>query len=170
MLYRTEYDSILGKYTLVSDGQHIMGVWLAGQKYFLNSCIEQKIYFKDNLSVFNKTKRWLDCYFKGQKPPVLEVPLSPQGSFFQQKVWQILLCIPYGKTITYGEIAKKISVQLNMEKMSPQAVGGAVGHNPISIIIPCHRVVGKNDFLTGYAGGLNVKSQLLKLEGVVLKY
>src|SRR5699024_1150130 len=102
--------------------------------------------------VFENTKKWLDRYFEKEKPSIKEIPIAPKGGEFRQKVWKILCEIPYGQTITYGEIAKRIAKQMNKEKMSAQAVGNAVGHNPISIIIPCHRVIGKNGSLTGYAG------------------
>ena len=114
----------------------------------------------NDLPIFDQTKQWLDRYFAGEKPAISELPLVPIGSAFRQAVWSILCEIPYGKMITYGDIARKLGVQ------SSQAVGGAVGHNPISIIIPCHRVVGANGSLTGYAGGVQTKIKLLELEGV----
>lgn len=113
-----------------------------------------------------RQKKWLDRYFNGEKPKISEIDLSPKGSEFAKKVWEILCKIPYGEVTTYGEIAKKIAKTMNKDKMSAQAVGGAVGHNPISIIIPCHRVVGSNGSLTGYAGGIDKKISLLKHEGV----
>ena len=123
-------------------------------------------YEKDAVPLFDIAKKWLDRYFSGQKPDVAELPLAPQGNAFRQGVWEILCTIPYGEVITYGSIAKKMAVKLQKERMSSQAVGGAVGHNPISIIIPCHRVVGANGSLTGYAGGIEKKIKLLELEGV----
>ena len=116
------------------------------------------------MQVFENTKKWLDRYFAKENPSIKEIPLAPIGGEFRQKVWKILCEIPYGQTITYGEIAKRIAKQMNKEKMSAQAVGNAVGHNPISIIIPCHRVIGKNGSLTGYAGGIERKKMLLELE------
>ena len=118
----------------------------------------------NSLEVFKSAKNWLDRYFAGQKPDLKELPLKPQGTEFQKKVWKILCEIPYGNVITYGDIAKR----LNPLSRSAQAVGGAVGHNPISIIIPCHRVVGANNSLTGYAAGIETKKKLLELEGVIL--
>lgn len=162
MLYKTNHTSFLGELTIVSNGESLMGLFISGQKYFLNT-ISNPLIKKDDLDIFLKTKQWLDEYFKGKAPPLNSLPLSPIGSEFRQKVWKILRQIPYGKTITYGEIAKELS---NGGKMSAQAVGNAVGHNPISIIIPCHRVLGKNGALTGYAGGIDKKIKLLKLEGV----
>ena len=123
----------------------------------------------DNLDIFKRTKKWLDRYFNGEKPQISELPLSPKGSEFRQCVWKILCEIPYGETCTYKEIADIIAKEQGVDKMSAQAVGGAVGHNPISIIIPCHRVVGSDGSLTGYAGGIETKIKLLKLEGVLAK-
>ena len=114
-------------------------------------------------STCQKAKKWLDVYFSGEEPNFTP-PLHPNGSTFRKAVWQILLDIPYGQTITYGEIARRIAVMKNTSHMSAQAVGGAVGHNEISIIIPCHRVIGTNGSLTGYAGGIDKKISLLKLE------
>ena len=122
----------------------------------------------DNLPVLQKAKAWLDRYFRGEKPKISELPLAPIGNDFRQAVWKILCEIPYGEVITYGGIAKKIAAQRGLSRMSAQAVGGAVGHNPISIIIPCHRVVGTNGSLTGYSGGLDLKIKLLDFEGVDL--
>ena len=121
---------------------------------------------KDAVPLFDIAKKWLDRYFSGQKPDAAELPLAPQGNAFRQGVWEILCTIPYGEVTTYGSIAKKMAVKLQKERMSSQAVGGAVGHNPISIIIPCHRVIGVNGSLTGYAGGIETKIKLLELEGV----
>ena len=160
MIYKTEYNSPLGILSMASDGENLIGVWLCGQKYF-EAAIDEIPKKNDNLKIFNKTKNWLNSYFKGEKPQISELQLAPKGSDFRQKVWKILCQIPYGKTITYKEIADKISLT-----MSAQAVGGAVGHNPISIIIPCHRVLGANGNLTGYAGGIENKIWLLKHENV----
>ena len=160
MIYKTEYNSPLGILSMASDGENLIGVWLYGQKYF-EAAIDEIPKKNDNLKIFNKTKNWLNSYFKGEKPQISELQLAPKGSDFRQKVWKILCQIPYGKTITYKEIADKISLT-----MSAQAVGGAVGHNPISIIIPCHRVLGANGNLTGYAGGIENKIWLLKHENV----
>ena len=148
---------------LVSDGDNLVGLYMENQKYYLNG-LKQELTSKDNLQVFENTKKWLDRYFEKEKPSIKEIPIAPKGGEFRQKVWKILCEIPYGQTITYGEIAKRIAKQMNKEKMSAQAVGNAVGHNPISIIIPCHRVIGKNESLTGYAGGIERKKMLLELE------
>ena len=120
------------------------------------------------MPIFIKTKNWLDRYFAGERPAISDLALAPFGSAFRQKVWNILCGIPYGQIITYGDIAKQLASDLHKKGMSSQAVGGAVGHNPISIIIPCHRVVGANGSLTGYAGGIDTKVKLLELEGVDL--
>ena len=165
MIYKTEYESPLGKLMLVSDGENIVGLWLYGQKYFAGG-IKEEMVVQDELAVFDKAKKWLDRYFHGEKVEISELPLLPAGSDFRKAVWKILCEIPYGQTMTYGDIAKKMAVQCGKNSMSAQAVGGAVGHNPISIIIPCHRVVGTNKSLTGFAGGIDKKLWLLKHEGI----
>lgn len=146
------------------DGDNMIAVWNEGQKYH-GAAISAEMIEKDDMPVFNATKKWLDKYFAGKKPIISELPLAPIGGEFRKNVWTILCEIPYGEIVTYGDIAKKIADKMNRETMSSQAVGGAVGHNPISII-PCHRVVGANGSLTGYAGGLKIKEKLLVLEGV----
>jgi len=163
MLYKTEYKSPVGKLTLASRGRSLNGLWIEGQKYF-ESTIDSESIIENKLPVFEKTKEWLDRYFAGQKPEISELSLAPEGSEFRQTVWKILCQIPYGKVITYGEIAHQIAHAKGISKMSARAVGGAVGHNPISIIIPCHRVIGHNGKLTGYAGGISIKQRLLELE------
>lgn len=165
MFYKTSYSSPVGDIIIASNGENIIGLWIEGQKYFAIDIIEKMI-TNDNLEVFKQTKNWLDRYFSNEKPKLSELSLLPMGNSFRQSVWKILCEIPYGKVITYGEIAKQIAKQTGKEKMSAQAVGGAVGHNPISIIIPCHRVVGSNGSLTGYAGGLDIKIKLLEHEGI----
>ena len=173
MYYKTVYYAPVGNITLACDEkENIVGLWLEGQKYFaetIKDIADSEIIKENNLEIFKKTKIWLDRYFKGEKPEISELPLAPAGNDFRQRVWQILCEIPYGKVYTYGEIARKIAREYNKEKMSAQAVGNAVGHNPISIIIPCHRVVGSNGSLTGYAGGIEMKIKLLKHEGVNMK-
>ena len=163
MLYYTKYSSIVGELTIVSDKENIIGVWIKGQKYFCNN-IKEKMEKRDNLPIFYQTKKWFDRYFSGENPEIKEIPLKTNGGEFRQIVWKILCEIPYGSVTTYGEIAKKVAKIQNKEKMSAQAIGGAIGHNPISIIIPCHRVIGSNGSLTGYAGGIDIKAKLLKLE------
>ena len=164
--YKTIYTSPVGKITIVCDEkENIAGLWIEGQKYFL-STVKSEMIEKNELKVFKKTKDWLDRYFRGEKPDIKELPLKPKGSDFRKEVWKILCKIPYGEVITYGEIAAIIAKKRGMKKLSAQAVGGAVGHNPISIIIPCHRVIGKNGNLTGYSGGIETKIKLLKLEGI----
>ena len=157
MLYTFTYTSPLGILTMASDGDSITGLWLSGQKYFASTIKEKCVNKK--LPVFDKVISWLDCYFAGNIPDIT-VPLAPQGTEFRKQVWSILTTIPY------GEIAKQMAEKTGKEKMSAQAVGGAVGHNPISIIIPCHRVVGTDGSLTGYAGGIDKKIKLLKIEHV----
>ena len=165
MIYTSTYSSPLGDILLASKNNELVGLWFKDQKYFLGP-IKEKTKEKNNEEIFLKTKSWLDRYFKGEQPNIKELSLNPIGSDFRKEVWKILCDIPYGKTITYKEIADKIAKEKGIKSMSAQAVGGAVGHNPISIIIPCHRVVGTNGNLTGYAGGLDKKEYLLKLEQV----
>ena len=166
MFYYTYEDSPLGKLTLASnDGKNLTGLWIEKQKYYAEKAPDKKEK-KDNLPIFIATKDWLHRYFNGEKPRISELPLSPEGGEFRQMVWNILCEIPYGEVFTYGGIAKRIAQKTGKKAMSAQAVGGAVGHNPISIIIPCHRVVGTNGSLTGYTGGLDIKIKLLELEKV----
>ena len=169
MYYATAYASPIGSVTLAcdGDGSHLVGLWLEGQKYFGDTLPEAMAECSD-IPIFNTTKKWLKRYFAGEKPEISELPLAPIGGEFRQEVWKILCQIPYGEVTTYGDIANKMAERLGRERMSSQAVGGAVGHNPISIIIPCHRVVGSNGSLTGYAGGIKKKTMLLQLEGVDL--
>lgn len=165
MLYSTRHSTPLGEVMLGSDGISLTGLWIEGQKYFAATLSDETME-KNTLPVFNAVKKWLDKYFAGHAPSISSLPLSPYGGEFRKSVWDILCEIPYGEVATYGEIAKKMAILTGRESMSSQAVGGAVGHNPISIIIPCHRVVGANGSLTGYAGGISVKLKLLELEGV----
>ena len=167
MDYTSRYLSPLGYITLASDGEALIGLWFDGQKHFA-AILDPQQRECDDLPVFADTQRWLDCYFSGQVPdftPKLMMRATP----FRQAIWEILLSIPYGKTMTYGEIARRFvetfpETSLPKQHMSAQAVGGAVGRNPISLIIPCHRVIGANGSLTGYAGGLERKKFLLELE------
>ncbi len=163
MIYTHEYPSPLGAITLASDGDCIIGLWFNGQRHFGNILPKQTE--KKELPIFRKAERWLDTYFSGKEPDFLP-PLRYDSTPFRKAVCDIMLTIPYGKTMTYGEIAAKIARQKGTEKMSAQAVGGAVGHNPISLMIPCHRVVGTNGSLTGYGGGIQRKVKLLELEKV----
>ncbi len=163
MTYTTPYQSPLGPITLASDGEAIIGLWFDGQKYFGNNLPKETE--EKELPVFTTAKHWLDIYFSGEEPHFLP-PLKYSSTPFRNMVWDILLTIPYGETMTYGEIATRIAKKENRPKISAQAVGGAVGHNPISLMIPCHRVVGTSGSLTGYAGGLERKVALLRLEQV----
>lgn len=146
---------------MASDGTALTGLWFDGQKYFADTVSEEHI--EKSLSIFEDVSKWLDIYFGGKEPDFMP-PVTFETTPFRKAVWDILVTIPYGKTMTYGEIADTIAGQKGIDKMSAQAVGGAVGHNPVSIIIPCHRVVGTGGSLTGYAGGIDKKIQLLKLE------
>lgn len=163
MHYTTNYTSPVGQLTLASDGDNLTGLWLAGQKYFC-AAVDGHAQTENNLSIFNAAKEWLDGYFAGENPALSKLSLAPAGGDFRREVWKLLREIPYGTVTTYGEIAKKIALKMRKKSMSAQAVGGAVGHNPISIIIPCHRVIGGNGSLTGYAGGVHIKQKLLELE------
>ena len=161
MEYVSHYESPFGDITLASDGEALIGLWFDKQKYFADALDEK--HEEKELQIFGQTKRWLDIYFSGKEPDFTP-PLRMKTTQFRRDVWEIMLTIPYGKTMTYGEIAKKIAEQKGIKQMSAQAVGGAVGHNSISLIIPCHRVVGANGSLTGYAGGIDKKIKLLTLE------
>lgn len=167
MYFSTTYPSPVGMLTLASDGENLAGLWMEGQKYF-GETIPEAMVERDILPVFQTVKGWLDRYFAGERPSSSELPLRPIGGTFRQEVWKLLCDIPYGKVVTYGDIAKEMAAKLGKKTMSSQAVGGAVGHNPISIIIPCHRVVGASGSLTGYSGGIDKKIKLLELEGADL--
>ena len=164
MMYRTTLPSPVGLLTLASDGQALTGLWLEEQKYF-GAGLEPEAVDRPELEVFRRTEAWLHAYFAKEVLPPLP-PLAPRGSSFRQAVWKLLLEIPYGKTVTYGALAQALRDQ--GISAAAQAVGGAVGHNPISILIPCHRVVGTDGSLTGYAGGVEKKRALLELEGADL--
>ena len=203
MRYLREWNSPLGKIRLASDGEHLTGLWFAGQKYDyrlqpedvvlpgepgadwtggkgIDECADESADMDRNGEldaaqiadngvegasyIFERAQEWLERYFSGEKPSPEELPLRPEGTDFRQMVWRELLHIPYGQVTTYGSLAKAVARKMGRETMSAQAVGQAVGHNPISIIIPCHRVVGANGSLTGYAGGLDRKIRLLELE------
>lgn len=161
MQYTSHYQSPIGGILLAADQAGLTGLWFEGQKYFAShlgpDCSEKE------LPVFHLAKRWLDTYFSGKEPDFI-VPLHFTGTSFQNEVWEILRSIPYGQTMTYGEIAEQLAAQRGCKHMSAQAVGGAVGRNQISVIVPCHRVVGANGSLTGYAGGIDKKVKLLTLE------
>lgn len=165
MIETAHYSSPVGDILLAARGNSLVGLWISGQKYFLGSLKEEQAETEDS-PVLIQTKLWLDRYFAGEKPPISDLKLAPEGSEFRKAVWEILCQIPYGQVLTYGEISQKIAAKFGKAHMSAQAVGGAVGHNPISIIIPCHRVVGANGSLTGYAGGMDKKIRLLTHEGV----
>lgn len=165
MWYSASYSSPIGRIFLSSSGETLSGLWMEGQKYYC-ATLEGQGKERPDLPVFVKTMCWLDRYFAGKRPAITELELTPEGSSFRRAVWNILCEIPYGQVTTYGEIARNMAALTGKETMSGQAVGGAVSHNPISIIIPCHRVVGAGGSLTGYAGGIDKKIKLLKHEGV----
>ena len=166
MTYTRHYDSPLGGILLAADEEGLTGLWFDGQKYFARTlskdCAERET------AILSEAKRWLDVYFSGREPDFTP-PLHPEGSAFQRAVWALLLEIPYGETTTYGALAQRLAEKQGLNHMSAQAVGGAVGHNDISLIIPCHRVVGASGSLTGYAGGVDKKIKLLELERADMK-
>jgi methylated-DNA-[protein]-cysteine S-methyltransferase len=167
MQYTNKYHSPLGGITLASNGEALTGLWFDGQKYFgaaLSAEHEER-----DLPVFEQARQWLDIYFRGENPGFTP-PLSLHAAPFRLGVWEILKSIPYGHVMTYGDIADIIAKQMRLKRMSAQAVGGAVGHNPVSIIVPCHRVVGSNGSLTGYAGGIDKKVKLLALEKIDMRH
>lgn len=183
-MFSSFYDSPAGRLTLVSDGEALTGLWIEGQKYYLGD-LKQLPPRREDLPVFTQTRDWLNRYFAGEKPLPNELPLRPEGSKFRKMIWRYLTEIPYGQVVTYQELARRAAAEKACAvgkaaekacavgkaadkacaaRMSAQAVGGAVGHNPISIVIPCHRVIGSDGSLTGYAAGLDVKRRLLLLE------
>ena len=164
MQYISHDTSPLGEILLAADETGLTGLWFEGQKYFALYLDEE--HEEKELPVFEQAKRWLTIYFSGKEPD-FQVPLHFTGTEFQNEVWEILYAIPYGQTMTYGQIAAQIAEKRGLQRMSAQAVGGAVGRNEISIIVPCHRVVGTNGSLTGYAGGIDKKIALLQLEGAL---
>ena len=161
MYYRYQYHSPIGVLTIASNGGSITGLWFEGQAHFAVG--HRDPLDMPELPIFHTVHQWLDRYFTGEVPSILDLPLLPEGTAFQQKIWEILTHIPYGHTMTYGQIAKMMG-----PTMSAQAIGSAVGRNPISILIPCHRVLGSGMKLTGYAGGIERKMWLLRHEGIYI--
>ena len=164
MNYICKYDSPVGEIKILSDGTFLKKLLIKGQGDVLENIKEYQ--YNDNLEIFKNTKKWLDMYFEGKEPKI-DIPIKLEGTDFRINVWNKLLEIPYGKTVTYKNIADEIAKERNIKKMSAQAVGGAVGHNPIAIIVPCHRVIGTDGSLVGYGGGINLKQKLLKIEKVL---
>lgn len=158
----SSYDSFLGKIFIAEENNKIVGVWFDGQKHFLQNVQTSAI--SRSAPLINQVKVWLDDYFSGRNPSIKNLPLQTNGTPFQTTVWSMLGDIKYGETATYKELAKKVASVLNKPKMSAQAVGGAVGKNPIAIIVPCHRVVGSSGKMVGYAGGIDKKIALLEIE------
>ena len=157
------YESPLGGITLGSDGKALIGLWFDGQKYFGDTLRES--WEEKKLPIFEETDQWLNIYFSG-KAPEFTPKLAMRTTVFRKMVWEIMLGIPFGQTMTYSQIARTAAQRMGIPRMSAQAVGGAVGHNALSLIIPCHRVVGTDGSLTGYAGGIERKNKLLEMEGV----
>lgn len=167
MQYTTHYNSPIGGILLAADETGLTGLWFDGEKYYADHPDPE--HEEKDTPVLEQTKKWLTIYFSGREPDFLP-PIHMIGTPFQLSVWKILQKIPYGKTVTYGEIAKEIAAQKGLPRMSAQAVGGAVGHNELSVIVPCHRVVGTNGSLTGYAGGIDKKVKLLTLENADMQH
>lgn len=163
-MYTIEYASPVGLLTLAGNGEGIKGLWIEGQKYD-RSGLKEEPEEGSGVPALRAARDWLDAYFAGERPEISRLSLSPEGSAFRRLVWELLCEIPYGELTTYGRLAACAAERLGLARMSAQAVGGAVAHNPISIIIPCHRVVGTNGSLTGYAGGIQKKCFLLAHEG-----
>lgn len=163
MIYTSYYNSPIGKLLIAIENNELIGIWIENQKYFLSNIKESTIENNDN-PIIIKIKLWLDDYFKGKRPSIKELKLNPKGTEFQKLVWKFLCDIPYGEIRTYKEISNEVAKYKGIKHMSAEAIGGAVSRNPISIIIPCHRVIGTNGNLTGYAGGLDKKIKLLEHE------
>ena len=159
--FARDYESPLGRMLLAVDDAGLVGAWFYGQRYFARGLGDVEKNVEPEAPALVAARRWLDAYFAGERPSVADVPLTPRGTAFQRRAWDALLAIPYGETLTYGELAAEL-------RSSPRAIGAAVGKNPISVIIPCHRVVGADGSLTGYAGGLDRKRVLLELERTAL--
>lgn len=180
MIYTTTYESPIGRLFLAAENEALIGLWIQGQKYFPAGLFPEGEKMREpaekDCGILARAGEWLDQYFAGGRPrpgqlklaPGLALEILPAGSEFRRQVWKLLLEIPYGEVLTYGELARRMAVYRGRSSMSAQAVGGAVGHNPLSIIIPCHRVVGADGSLTGYAGGLEKKRWLLQLEGYII--
>ena len=164
MIYFTQYNSTIGTLTLTATPTALTGLYFQNQKYHPDLTQYHQVSL-NAYPILTAVINWLDLYFSAKNPPIANLSLSPAGTPFRRQVWRHLCNIPYGQTTTYGAIAKAIAAENNIPSMSSQAIGGAVGHNPISIIIPCHRVVGANGALTGYAAGTDIKRQLLSIEG-----
>lgn len=166
MMYCTEYDTgLIGSLTLASDGEELVGCWFENDRFFGYGAEGEAVEPKDDLPVFDRARDWLGRYFAGEPASPAELPLAPRGSNFQRCVWALLTEIPYGQTVTYGQLAKQMAVASG-KRMSAQAVGGAVGRNPLCVIVPCHRVMGAGGNLTGFGGGIATKVKLLELEQV----
>lgn len=161
MDYTYHYSSPIGGITMASNGESLTGLWFDGQKYFASTLSQRHV--EKQLPVFDRTCEWLDLYFSGKSPDFMP-PVFMYVSNFRRDVYEILMTIPFGETMTYKEVADLIAKKHRIISMSAQAVGGAIAHNPISLVIPCHRVIGTNGKLTGYAGGLDKKEWLLNME------
>lgn len=165
MAFSTTYDTgLIGKLTLASDGKSIIGCWFENDRLF-GDTVDDPLIENDDVPVFDDARQWLDRYFRGEKPDIDDLPLNPNGSKFRHLVWGKLREIPYGATVTYGDIAHQLEFETG-KRVASQAVGGAVGHNPLCVIMPCHRVVGANGNLTGFGGGIDRKIKLLEHEHV----
>ncbi|MDR2492302.1 MAG: methylated-DNA--[protein]-cysteine S-methyltransferase [Coriobacteriales bacterium] len=167
MISSTVCPSPVGELTLACDETGLLGLWLSGQKYH-GSTLGLAMTQNADAPALREAVQWLDRYFAGERPDAAALTLAPRGSAYRQEVWRALCEIPYGEVASYGQVAQTVAQRLGTQQASARAAGGAIGHNPISIIIPCHRVIGSNGSLTGYAGGLERKTWLLELEGAVI--
>lgn len=170
MLYAGTFSSPLGELTLVCHAEAVVGLWLERHKYLAATAGCTIVEDRPDAPLLKLGRAWLAAYFSGRRPAVGDLPLAPEGTTFRKLVWKLLCAIPYGECVTYGDLARQAASALHKERMSARAVGGAVGHNPISIIIPCHRVVGVGGNLTGYGGGIARKIRLLELEGADMRH
>jgi len=166
MIYTAHYTSLLGEILLAEQDGKLIGLWLEGQKHGLS--VLKGGFTARETALLTQTRDWLDRYFAGARPGCDALPLAPEGNLFRQTVWQLLREIPYGQVVTYKAIAEETAQRLGKPRMSAQAIGGAIGHNPIAIVIPCHRVIGTTGSLTGYDGGIHLKQALLTHEGIDL--
>lgn len=168
MIYLSRYRSPLGEITLSGDENSLTGLWFDAQAVLPEIPADARWCLRENIPVFSETLRWLDAYFCGKNPSPSAIPIAPSGTEFRRRVWNLVREIPYGETRTYGELAEMLGKEIPDGKTSPRAVGGAVGHNPLAVIVPCHRVLGKGGKLCGYAGGLPRKAALLQIEKSLL--
>lgn len=164
-IYVSSFSSPVGMMTVAGDGDHVTGLWFCGQKHYMSGTETCDIVLRDDTELFGRVKDWLGEYFDGKNPDAAAIPVSLGGSQFSLEVWEALREIKYGSTATYKDVAEAVARKAGKSRISPRAVGAAIGRNPVSILIPCHRVIGSDGSLTGYAAGTEIKLKLLRLEG-----